>query len=995
MTGYYYDERKIANCRHNISKFDWAKAQCKRMTDAADSYLAKYSLEEIRALPPSQSMFRSYGVNQAEGCLVCGHKIDKFGNYPYKTDDKFSLFKIICPSCKTVFPSNDFLSYYRSALDENGFFCPEKGDKSLLVNTLYPEKGEKWGVDDGYGYVHTDGKKYTFVCYFTNWFLWDNLIINMVRTFSKAFLMTGDQKYGDAAIILLDRIADIYPTLSAAGHKRSEGYLLSDGCAERGKILGSIWDTGYASDLAEAVDAVRNALDTIGEKALAMIREGSRGARRTSADIESHLKENILRDIHDSVMRREIYGNQGMHQRALAMAAVAYDGGENTRDWLDMIFAPAKIENDLLMGMSTDAIYMNVVDRDGYGAEASLGYNSIWPSCFLGMTNVLAGVKQHPGDRYIYDLFKNPKFKKSLYNNLELIIDGKFNPHIGDMAATGNPGYVLNTNILLHAYLRYRDPYLARAVYFANGNKTDGLTLGIFEEDVEEVKSEIKEAVEKYGPIAFESANLTGYGCTVIKNNNESKENPQTALSVYYGRNKGHGHNDTLNTELFAYGMDLTPDLGYPEFCDGRDMHRGFWVNQTLSHNIVTVDDKTTLDANVVGIPTAYFTEKNFSESIKVFSVDAPCADRALSLNRRTVAMVRIDGRDSYVVDLLSVRGGKKHANSFHFAETDSLRTEGLSLVPQTDENGYMKGTLLSPDIAFGETRDKSGYQWLECVQKDKAPSDVFSADAAIRDTWGTSSAKDVHLKYTVLTKTDEAAFVRGIPPRNKPGNPAYLNYIYTYRNAVGDKPCESLFVSVLEPYCGESKIEKIERLPLYTESGEKANEDRVCAIRVTTKSGRVDTFIYGSDCEEKLVTSSGESLKGFFGAVTEENGKKTRWSFESEEVSGESFEPFISGTVESFTKKFEDENFVTVKFDREISAEALKDSVIYIDSRENTNAALNIVSAEALGDCRYKINIGNTTLILAYMDAFNPDAGFVYLIKEGQTAKVMLAEKR
>src|SRR5699024_3479397 len=40
----------------------------------------------------------------------------------------------------------------------------------------------------------------------------------------------------------------------------------------------------------------------------------------------------------------------------------------------------------------------------------------------------------------------------------------------------------------------------------------------------------------------------------------------QRDLWMYYGRNTGHGHKDTLNIGLHAFGIDLSPDLGYPEF---------------------------------------------------------------------------------------------------------------------------------------------------------------------------------------------------------------------------------------------------------------------------------------------------------------------------------------------------------------------------------------------------------------------------------------------
>lgn len=50
----------------------------------------------------------------------------------------------------------------------------------------------------------------------------------------------------------------------------------------------------------------------------------------------------------------------------------------------------------------------------------------------------------------------------------------------------------------------------------------------------------------------------------------------QRDIWMYYGRNHGHGHGhqDTLNLGMHAFGLDLVPDLGYPEFADSINTHR-------------------------------------------------------------------------------------------------------------------------------------------------------------------------------------------------------------------------------------------------------------------------------------------------------------------------------------------------------------------------------------------------------------------------------------
>ena len=49
----------------------------------------------------------------------------------------------------------------------------------------------------------------------------------------------------------------------------------------------------------------------------------------------------------------------------------------------------------------------------------------------------------------------------------------------------------------------------------------------------------------------------------------------------------GHRQNDNLTLGLFARGVDLLPDLGYPELWE----YRWQWDSNSLTHNTVTVDE--------------------------------------------------------------------------------------------------------------------------------------------------------------------------------------------------------------------------------------------------------------------------------------------------------------------------------------------------------------------------------------------------------------------
>jgi hypothetical protein len=61
---------------------------------------------------------------------------------------------------------------------------------------------------------------------------------------------------------------------------------------------------------------------------------------------------------------------------------------------------------------------------------------------------------------------------------------------------------------------------------------------------------------------------MTGYGFAAVRDGelNSSEGNTQRDFSIYFGIGSGHGHNDALNLGIDAFGLNMAPDLGYPEY---------------------------------------------------------------------------------------------------------------------------------------------------------------------------------------------------------------------------------------------------------------------------------------------------------------------------------------------------------------------------------------------------------------------------------------------
>lgn len=515
-----YTPEKVANARANIERYEWAKAERDKAVAEADKYVAPgndywWNLITTQALP------RGYAVNEEAGSPITGRDIDRYGTYPYSYDPVNDPWKITDPSSGYKFPTNDFAAYYKSGLNVHGEFDPALADRSLLVNTLYPEKGEKWGVDDGFGWTDEKGTKYTFVAYYNHWAIWngDNgIIAKALNALRNAYVFTGDLKYARTGAILLDRVADVYPDMDISDFKWADGFRNSHGGTGIGKALGSIWETLLIPSFIKAYDAFFPAMDDpeiVGYlKAKAA---GSQSAipKSSAAAVRKNIEDGIVKQVYPAMKQAQLNGNTGMHQSALALAAVVYDTLPETKEWLDYNFQAGSVESSpwRITGGNLLPLLVNDLDRDGFGYEASPGYNRLWFEQLKQVADVLLGYDKYPAA----DMYLHPKFKKMFTSFHSLSLSERYTAQIGDQGGTAKPGFVLSFTDFVTAFAAYGDPEFAQLAYLYNGNKTEGIRGDIFSSDPEKVARDIQQAVNQYGRLKAKSENLTGYGFTALR----------------------------------------------------------------------------------------------------------------------------------------------------------------------------------------------------------------------------------------------------------------------------------------------------------------------------------------------------------------------------------------------------------------------------------------------------------------------------------------------
>ncbi|MBO9605719.1 MAG: heparinase II/III family protein [Paenibacillaceae bacterium] len=1012
----FYTAGKITAARDNIAQFAWARSLRDAAVAKADRYAA-LGYEFLWSVITPQSVPRSYAVNEEAGSPVAGHDIDAYGDYPYQTDPAGNPWKIVDPSSGYQFPTNDYAAYYQSGLNDSGLFDPALADRSLLVNKLYPDKGADWGVDDGSGWIDGDGNKFMFVAYYNHWGVWRDFVEPALTSLRDAYLYTGNDKYAQAGLVMLDRIADVYPAMDVSVFKWEDGYKNSHGLTGQGKILGSIWEGLFIREVIASYDAFFPALRD-DAAAVAFLKAKARTLRLDSAkadarQIKLDVENGLLRQIYPAVQKAQIYGNVGFHQSALAMAAVVLDDPAESKKWIDFIFQTGGLKGGGRSGYAVTGgglaqTLVSEVDRDGYGSEASPEYNSYWLSSIKAVADILEGYKRYKA----VDLYGHPKFRKMFGAMIDLIMVGRYTEQIGDSGSVGNPELKIDKQLLVKGFEKYRDPVLAQAAYFANGNKTSGLVNDIFASRPDELEQAIAAVVKERGPLNLASVNLTGYGFAALRDGATVSSRDRSAagadrqrdLWMYYGRNgTSHAHRDSLGIGLHAFGLDLAPDMGYPSYADNNELLK-YWEGNTISHNTVVVNRSQQLGNQWTAQPLHY----DDTGVVKLIDVEAPSVYAGVSMYRRTSALIRVDDANSYAVDFFRVQGGSDHHYSFHAAEASAVATEHLSLTKQA--SGTFAGSAVPyRDQAFNRG-STSGFNYLTQVQRDNAPSSSFSVDWTIKDTRGVlpKTADPVHLRMTMLGPVDDVALASGEPPQNKPGNPAGLPFVIAHR---GGTNVSSTFTAVFEPYRGSRFVHSV-AAAVVKRDGRQVADLEARAVKVTLANGRVDYVVSALQSDVLYTIDDKVQFQGSFGVYAEMNGKPaygyvgdgTRIGLlAAPYVTTEA--PALTGTVVAFTKELATSNAVTVAFDPApggASPESLltrKPGVyasLIVDNDRQRNAVYAVRGMKAVGEGgAYSFDIGDATLVRAWRNPGDFGAGFVYDIDAGAKFRLPLSAER
>ena len=577
--------------RDNAGRTAWGGTVRLAVVEAAKPWLAM-SDEALWELMFGPTITRSWMVWTNGHCPACRKPVPM---YAWKVDALKAPWKMECPHCAERFPKNDFHAFHRSGLDAHGVFDPAKADRGLLFNAEHPRSDDplrSFGVDDGDGYVEGDNR-WRFIGAYLVYGQWKQAVLDGIVRLAQAHLLTGDAAYARKAVILLDRVADLYPDFDFKTQA-----VMYEGPAAAGYV--STWHDACEETrlMALAYDQVR---DAIGEDpALQAFLAGQarkyklENDKGTAAGIRRNIEKRILEDA--IANRWKIRSNYPRTETALVIIKTVLGWPENRAEVLGMI--------DELVGTAT------AVD----GVTGEKGLTNYAASTVANLAYVLA-LYDRLDSRFLKEILaRHPALRLTYRFHYDTWFRGLYYPAVGDAGAFGRrrTGYAGATFLkkpaaraaihhpevdpsmfafFMRLYEMTGDPAYVRVLYRENGGTVEGLPFDLLGPDASEFERRVGEVIAAAGSeIRSPGFNKERWHLAMLRSGDGDAER---AVWIDYDTGGGHGHADGMNIGLFARGLDLMPDLGYAgaeaataegwiSLADGYDTVEEAWIPRVM-----------------------------------------------------------------------------------------------------------------------------------------------------------------------------------------------------------------------------------------------------------------------------------------------------------------------------------------------------------------------------------------------------------------------------
>lgn len=800
-----YPPDVVAQVRANTAEGQWAAGVRAKVVAAAAPWRAMDN-ESLWGLMFGATLPRAWMVWSDGHSPVTGEPVPM---YNWKMDAINHPWKVQDPTSGEWFPKNDFKAYYESGLDAHGVFDAATADRSLLFNTEHPDPDDplhKFGVDDGHGYVNEDGERWRFIAAYLIYGQWKQAVLDGIGNLSAAYVVTGDPVYARKAGILLDRVADLYPTFDF----KPQG-IMYEGPGTAGYV--STWHDACEEtrEMALAYDMIFPVIQR-DETLVAFLAGQAKtykldNAKTTFADIQRNIETGILRDalahpekIHSNYPRAEIC--QAVITRVLQ-------------------------EPDEALWKILDPMLEKATAVDGVTGEKGLANYSAFT--IQALAQFLAEFSKADPAFLPAVLARQPRIHDTYRFHIDTQCLDQFYPLTGDTGGYAKPidryvgmnfikpgggGWPLTPStyrLLWDLYQATDDVAFAQTLYRENGGTVVGLPHDIYGGGADAMQQQLAAVIEAHGEaIEQSSINKESWRLAVLRSGADTH---RRALWLDYDAGGAHGHQDGLNLGLFAHGTDMLPEMGYPAVqFGGWGSPKGRWYRKTAAHNTVVVDQQD--QPNGAGETTLWIDEP----PVQAIRASAPVLNNGQRYER-TAMLVDVDDELFCVIDVFRVAGGHEHTK-FIQSYFGRLRFSGL---------------------AMGAAPNFGGDHQTRNFALDPAPEAGWEGRWVFDGHYGRLSlAKPVGLAY--IDFTNDAAAGRSEAWVNIGGYETseehWLPRIVVQRKSAEAPLGQSTFVGLYEPFRGLGPRLTAERLPVSLDGEATEGDDSHVALRIAYPDG-------------------------------------------------------------------------------------------------------------------------------------------------------------
>ena len=743
----FADKSDIARARERVQNIEWDKATKERVIANSQLWLDR-SYAEIAALIPPRDAIYIYGL---------GYNLD-----PVK----------------------------RQRMKWRGWSDPhhvESADGVVYPNAQTPDDGAGW-VDP------KSGQQYYFTG-MANGAIMTALTFRVLPDLADAYALTGDRKYAERALWILDGIATIYPT-------SEDGPLDYPGGAI-GKPGGGRLERPYYQ-AARALLKFAYAFDMVADDELARQDSPSNPGLTIARNIELNLLMNGANYCLETVRPSRELNNGVIDYNSGILAVGAVLGVPSYVDWA--LNGPLGFRLALA----------NTIDADGRYYETSPGYSKHTRGLLLSSAQLLRRMRL-PGYPQGYNAYDDARFRRFALGLVpDLEVAGRL-PSFGDagpdrIIVTKNDDFDEGTLLAAGQFiLNSTQPATRREALQAAYRTTSGQPMATDDAQWDlyhapDWSALFADATLKTAQPAPRATLFHENGVFVLRAGQELGER---AALLRYGPTLNHGHADELALQFYALGREFSGDPGY------YNTHYRFGFNsQTVSHNTVVVNRMSQLAQGAAGGDLLNWNAGAVLRSAEVEDSAAYRAQKVSEYHRR-VALIDIAPGESYIVDTFWLRGGRDYDYSLHgLLESDFKILSPQNLTLQEKRGG----SVLSPDISYKLTADHRVESFPRAPFYFAPPGQgygflsnpaFYQPGGPLELQWSTKDATQGTLYVTHFAPPGAQIIVAESP------HPVAPVFETTYLlSRVAAAPTERVrYASVIRPTRGADKIARVEEL--------------------------------------------------------------------------------------------------------------------------------------------------------------------------------------